>query len=268
MGADRILYRSYIVPKGSDKKLISTQNPDYPTVNDVAADQKCTNSFLYVSLNKELYPGSVFEGTKCLPKEVIYLTDIFSFSSGDLGPNMFTGDIDDGYLGRYVQMNLVGCVDGRFFGGSSFEPFPVNVNTALTLTDGTPVSPFLMTTDFGAFYNAYGKSAVSPYVQHNAIKPVRTPVSGTDGGAALPISFEATVFQDFGLTPMTRAPLPGWTAGQPTFSDPSTWRYLYLEQAIEVAKKPVKFRTKHPKKGSSQPPKCRLANCHKGYSGG
>lgn len=257
MGSDRIVYKPYIVPKKSRSKLISYNNSSYPTVNEAAADQKCTYDFLYVNMNREKYPGSVFEGTKENPKELIFLTDISSFSAADLSPNLFTGDHDDGYLGDHVQMNLVGCVDGREFG--FYDPgefFPVNDNTRLRLPDGTPVSPFTIFRDDGSFFFEYGKSGVSPYIQHRGIRPVRTPVSGTDGGAALPISFEETLFQDLGLTPMTRAPLPGWAAPPPSFEDQSTWRFLYLEQAIELAKGPVKFRTKHSRKIKNKLPVC------------
>jgi hypothetical protein len=240
-GADRISHRGFIVPQKSDAELISYQNPAYPTVNNAAADQKFVSEFYYVNLNEQMYPGSVIQGCEKHPREVIILTDIFNASASDIAPNRFIGDNDDGYLGDYVQMSLVGCVDGREFGFSDgFENFPVNDNTTLRLSDGTPVSPFLLAArDYTSFYYAYGKSEVSPYIQHKGIQPVRTPVSGTDGGAALPISFEATLFQDFGLNPMTRPPLDGWTASPPDFADPTTWRFLYLEQAIEHAKERV-----------------------------
>ncbi len=47
-----------------------------------------------------------------------------------------------------------------------------------------------------------------------------------------PISLEETVFQDFGLLPMKRPPLHGWSAQALDFNNPSSWRYSALEEAI------------------------------------
>lgn len=257
MGSDRIAFKGFTVPKDPRGDLIPFNDPNFLTVNNTNAQRNCTSFFDYVSLNEKLYPGSIFKGTKKHPKEVIILDDIFSFSAGDIGPNMFIGDNDDGYLGSHVQMNLVGCIDGREFGFSEFgAQFPVNDNTELMTPDGFPASPFTMIRDDGSVYWQYGKSGVSQYVQADATRPIRTPVSGTDGGAPLPISFEATVFQDLGLTPMTRPPLQGWTEPPPDFDDPTTWRFLYLEQAIEIAKGPVKIR-KQRNHEKTKPPKCK-----------
>jgi len=237
MGSDRQLYFTYSVSKDPQKRP-----RNYLRSHTVAqaAEHFQPSQYLDVSLNERLYPGSVFKGTK-----VIFVTDIFSRSAGDTAPNYFIGEGERaGYLGNGTQASIVGCLDGREFSFISvFNSFPSNINpnsASKNLVDeqGKPVSPFTFNIDWGGYFLRYSDKRLSMLRQNRQITPVRTPYSGTSGSNALPISFEQTVFPDFGFTPMTRAFIPGWTTihpKPPTPSDPTTWTHLYLDAAISQA---------------------------------
>jgi len=237
MGSDRQLYFTYNAFKDPTRQPLNYLASD--TVAQ-AARQFQGSQYLNVSLNEKLYPGSVFKGTK-----VVFVTDIFSRSAGDIAPNYFIGEGKrPGYLGNGTQASIVGCLDGREFSFISvFNSFPSNTNptsASKNLIDkqGKPVSPFTFNMDWGGYFLRYSDKHLSMLRQNQPIKPVRTPYSGTSGSNALPISFEQTVFPDFGFTPMTRPFIPGWTSlhpKPPTPSDPTTWTYLYLDAAISRA---------------------------------
>src|SRR5215467_2351547 len=237
MGADRQLYFTYNVFK--DQQRLPQNYLSSDTVAQ-AAKHFQGSQYLDVSLNERLYPGSVFKGTK-----VVFVTDIFSRSAGDIAPNYFIGEGKHaGYLGNGTQASIVGCLDGREFSFISvFNSFPSNTNPTsasknLVNENGCPVSPFTFNMDLGGYFLRYSDKRLSMLRQNKQIEPVRTPYSGTSGSNALPISFEQTVFPDFGFTPMTRPFIPGWTRihpRPPTPSDPTTWTYLYLDAAISHA---------------------------------
>jgi hypothetical protein len=234
MGSDRQLYFTYSVFKDPQKQPLNYLRSD--TVAQ-AAKHFQGSQYLDVSLNEKLYPGSVFKG------KVVFLTDIFSRSAGDIAANYFIGEGEHaGYLGNGTQASIVGCLDGREFSFISvFNRFPYNTNptsVSKNLVDkkGCPVSPFAFNMDWGGYFLRYSDKRLSMLRQNRQVEPVRTPYSGTSGSNALPISFEQTVFPDFGfITPMTRPCIPGWTTlhpRRPTPSDPTTWTYLYLDAAI------------------------------------
>ena len=234
MGSNRQLYFTYNVFKDPQRE---PQN--YLTSDTVAqaARHFQGSQYLDVSLNEKLYPGSIFKGTK-----VIFVTDIFSRSAGDIAPNYFIGEgRHAGDLGNGTQASIVGCLDGREFSFISvFNSFPSNTNPTsasknLVNENGCPVSPFTFNMDWGGYFLRYSDKRLSMLRQNRQVKPVRTPYSGTSGSNALPISFEQTVFPDCGFTPMTRPFIPGWTTlhpRPPTPTDPTTWTYLYLDAAI------------------------------------
>jgi len=234
MGADRQLYFTYNVFK--DQQRLPQNYLSSDTVAQAARHFQ-GSQYLDVSLNEKLYPGSVFKGTK-----VVFVTDIFSRSAGDIAPNYFIGEGQrPGYLGNGTQASIVGCLDGREFGfisvSNSFpsNTNPISVSKNLVDTQGKPVSPFTFNMDWGGYFLRYSDKRLSMLRQNTQVKPVRTPYLGTSGSNALPISFEQTVFPDFGFTPMTRPFIPGWTSlhpRPPTPSDPTTWTYLYLDAAI------------------------------------
>jgi hypothetical protein len=227
MGSNRQNYFTYNVFKDPTERPVN-----YLTSDTVAQAAKHFqgSQYLDVSLNEKLYPGSVFKGTT-----VVFLTDIFSRSAGDIAPYYFIG------LGNGTQASIVGCLDGRDFAFISvFNSFPPNINptsvsTNLVDKQGRQVSPFTFNIDWGGYFLRYSDQQLSMLRQNRQVEPVRTPYSGTSGSNALPISFEQTVFPDFGFTPMTRPFIPGWTTlhpRPPTPSDPTTWTYLYLDAAI------------------------------------
>jgi len=234
MGSNRQLYFTYNVFKDPQR-----QPQNYLSSDTVAqaAEHFQGSQYLDVSLNEKLYPGSVFKGTK-----VVFLSDIFSRSAGDIAPNYFIGEGEHaGDLGNGTQASIVGCLDGREFGFISvFNSFPSNTNPTsasknLVNKKGCPVSPFTFNMDWGGYFLRYSDKRLSMLRQNRQVKPVRTPYSGTSGSNALPISFEQTVFPDCGFTPMTRPFIPGWTTlhpRPPTPTDPTTWTYLYLDAAI------------------------------------
>ena len=234
MSSNRQLYFTYNVFKDPQEQPLNYLRSD--TVAQ-AAKHFQASQYLDVSLNEKLYPGSVFKGTK-----VVFVTDIFSRSAGDIAPNYFIGEGKrSGYLGNGTQASIVGCLDGREFSFISvFNSFPSNINptsASKNLVDkqGRPVSPFTFNVDWGGYFLRYSDKRLSMLRQNTQVKPVHTRYSGTSGSNALPISFEQTVFPDFGFTPMTRPFVPGWTTlhpKPPTPSDPTTWTYLYLDAAI------------------------------------
>jgi hypothetical protein len=237
MGSDRQLYFTYNVFKDPKRQPRNYLRSD--TVAQ-AARQFQGSQYLNVSLNEKLYPGSVFRG-----KKVVFVSDIFSRSAGDIAPNYFIGEGNRaGDLGNGTQASIVGCLDGREFSFISVSnSFPSNNNqtsTSNNLVDrhGNRVSPFTFNIDWGGYFLRYSDKQMSMLRQNRQIKPVRTPYSGTSGSNALPISFEQTVFPDFGFTPITRPFIPGWATlhpKPPTPSDPTTWTYLYLDAAISHA---------------------------------
>ena len=237
MGANRQLYFTYNVFKEPQRQPLNYLRSD--TVAQ-AAKHFQGSQYLDVSLNEKLYPGSVFKGTK-----VVLVTDIFSRSAGDIAPNYFIGEGErPGNLGNGNQASIVGCLDGREFSFISVSnSFPSNSKSAsasknLVDRPGKPVSPFTFNIDWGGYFLRYSEKQLSMLRQNREVTPVRTPYSGTSGSNALPISFEQTVFPDFGFTPMTRSFIPGWTIlhpKPPTPSDPTTWTYLYLDAAILTA---------------------------------
>ena len=196
----------------------------------------CQNfGYFYTSLNELKYPGSVIKGSYEYPKHVIIMTDIFAISLGDLFPNLFTGIGDDNDLGNNVFAHVVGCMDGRS-SYATVNSFPVNNNTTWKDVSGNPVTPLNFWSDYSIFWR-YGDQKISMDVQNEQLKPLRTPsVSGSNGGAPLPISYEATILQDLGYNTITRPPIPGWDdRSSPIPSNRTTWRFLYLEASIETA---------------------------------
>ncbi len=240
MGTDRKAYHQEIVPKSTDKQLIS--NTQAAVVNNASKNQEQVAYHLYVDLNEKLYLGSVFKGNRNNSKEVLFLTDIMSISAGDASPNFFLGHSGKGDLGSNTHFHLIGCVDGREFGFGDFPFFPVNHNPIsknqnLVDKQGNPIPPFFMAKDIGSFFGFY-KGRHSQIRQNKGIQPIATPIKGSSRGNALPMSFETTVFPDFGFTPPIRPPIPGWKklhSFPPNPNDPSTWMFTYLDAAILYA---------------------------------
>src|SRR5438045_9444746 len=147
MSSNRHLYFTYNVFKDPQR-----QPQNYLTSDTLAQTARHFqgSQYLDVSLNEKLYPVSVFKGTK-----VVFVTDIFSRSAGDIAPNYFIGEGEHpGDLGNGTQASIVGCLDGREFGFISvFNSFPSNTNPTSASKDlvnekGCPVSPLPFTIDW------------------------------------------------------------------------------------------------------------------------
>jgi len=238
IGSDREINTLYSVPKNQDDCPLNYLKSD--TVSQTAKKYQ-KGQYLYVSINKELYPGAVFKGTKENKKDIIFMTDIFSRSAGDISVNYFIGKQNKykGYLGSNVYSSVVGCFDGREFGFISVDnSFPPNINKIsesknLIDQDGNPVSPFTFNVDWGQYFLRYSDRKYSQYKQNKEINLVNTIYS--ENSNALPISFEKTIFTDFGFLTNNRACIFGWEKLHdypPNPKDPKTWRYLYLDAAI------------------------------------
>lgn len=201
-GSDREVNELFSVPKDVKQCPLS-----YNDSNIEAAKQYQKSQYMYVSLNKKLYPGSVFQG-----KQVVLMTDIFSRSAGDISPNYMIGKGKKlGYLGNKTQAAVVGCMDGREFGfisiANSFPP-----GNKLFDRDGDQVTPFQFNVDWGQYYLKYSDKKLSQLQQNKEVNLVRL----------LPISFEKTVFADF-----------GFIGNKSDKHDRKTWKYLYLDETIQ-----------------------------------
>lgn len=238
---------------GSNRKVVSCNAVFKAECGDILNyKDSCTVSqtakhfedaqYLYVSLNEQLYPGSVFKGSKLKQKKVIFMTDIFSRSFGDISPNYLIGKgCIPGYLGSNTQSSIIGCLDGREFGEISVKnSFPPNTNEKYNTdnflnVNGEQISPFTFNIDWGGNFLLYSDKKLSMLKQNKQIKPSETSYLGTSGSNALPISFEETLFLDFGFVNRKRKLISEWKQLHPTKPnklDPTTWTYLYLDAAI------------------------------------
>lgn len=195
IGSDRQAYFTYNVPKDPDEFPLNYLNSK--TVANAGKNIQ-SSQYLYVSLNKKLYPKSVFKGNK-----VVFMTDIFSRSAGDHSPNYFI----DRNLGNGVESAIIGCLDGREFGF-------ISVNNSFP--SAFP-SPFKFNIDYGGYFLRYTDEKLSMLKQNEKIKP----------DVLLPISFEKTVFKDFGFL---TSPCKEKKRNP---KNPKTWTYLYLDKAIK-----------------------------------
>lgn len=232
-GADRdfTYYYSQLADDGFSP-LIDPAN--YTTYNDFAIQYEQLQGKCYVSLNQSKYPGSVFQGSK-----LVLVDDQWAGSAGDYFPWPFCGANVDKNIGGGVTVSFIGSLDGRLK-DDAYNPcsFPVDSppTSFLKDPDGNPVSPFLYRMGFSAC-----TFQVGPYTMHQqppGLAPSKAPtLTGTAGGNPLPMSFQTTVYYDFGfIVPDPYPPIPGWTAGtpvgQPDPNDQTTWRDSILEQAI------------------------------------
>jgi len=239
MGSNRNIVTHNTVFKGRCRDILSYHEAD--TVSQASKHYQ-KGQKLYVSLNEELYPGSVFKGSKLKKKNVVLITDIFARSAGDISENYFIGKkCFSGYFGSNTYSSIVGCLDGREFGQISVKnSFSPNINPKYSSDDfvdynGKQISPFTFNIDWGRGFLFYSDEHLSMLRQHKEIKPAKTQYSRTSGSNALPISFEETVFVDFGFINKKRKLLKGWKKlhkSSPNRSDPTTWTYLYLDAAI------------------------------------
>lgn len=225
--------------KNKEKKLINLNNKKkYEFYNDI---QRLTFKAYHrfdVRQNEKYYgPGVVFKGSKKRPKKVVILIDHRASSATDVFPHFFLGPKLDGNLGSYTTTKIIGDIDGRFKGNSSFgNAFPVSLNNNLLYdSNGNPVSPFYFSADTGFFGELRnGKTSIFYNQQPNKIAPNFAPtLTGKAGNAPLPNDWESTVWPDLGLI----SPKKGHFSSKikktnPIFSNQATWRDCWLEQAI------------------------------------
>jgi len=231
------------VPYEFDEEVPYTQSQDL--INIAFSNESDAN-----------YPGTVFTGG-----DVILMTSTGSYSAGDLFPNYFLGTALDGELGGTTTGKIVGDIDGRLSGASCGNLIVPHSDEAPRFfePDGQvfdPISGFAQDCGPGIWKRADGSSF------HNripAIQPKCTPsLTGVSGGCPLPVGLEQTVYPDLGYTNNTRPRLTGdLRPQQPSPGDNSTWRDVWLEEAIlEALSSPpvVKKRKRVPVRPKKQTP--------------
>lgn len=251
LGSDRLFINEYSVSKGENTPIYSSKDKETKVVNNTFKGV-LKSQYGYVSLNEKLYPGSVFKGCKHNKKYVTLITDYTSKSSGDNGPNYFTGKNDDGDLGCDTYCRILGSIDGREYAADAsmitppYNQNPVYDSNNFMDQSGNPAVPFFYSRDVGFSLVGYTEKQISSSRQHNGIIPLPCPIKGTSKkyNNSMPFSVETLLFPDFGLNPPIRPPIPGWTSTHtypPNFNDPSTWQFTYLDGAILTLAEPEKY---------------------------
>ena len=156
--------------------------------------------------------------------EVIVLTSTRAVSSGDIFPHLYLGPDSEGTvqdLEKGVKARIMGDIDGRLwsdFKGSDALPIdPLSQN--LVDSTGSPLTATYMSTEGGELL----------VDRHGFI------VNSTLSTRPNPLLFgwyDQTEWQDLGVTPVIQAYPLGDIKPQPMFDDRSTWRDVWLENAI------------------------------------
>ena len=215
----------YSSPSGNSGPLVM-EGSDIQTVRDVIPT--IPDQMIEVSAIEAAFPGSTVTGTVNKPMTVIILTSTVSASGGDAFPHSFTGadpntNIHD--LGANVTCKIYGDISGvndtTFL---SYQALPIN-SLDNPLTDGNtglPVTAVYFSVEAGSVSYDAGGYIVN---QNLNIKPA----------LLLPAWYELQ-WQDIGTIPVTNPyplgalkPPPVWN---PNYSTASTWRDLWLENAI------------------------------------
>jgi hypothetical protein len=178
---------------------------------------------------EKVIPKSVLYGTPKRTANVIIITDINAVSAGDIFPNQFIGDNEDGELGVYTKAYIIGNIDGRLSGAINGFRF-------------TPVK----TPDEAAIYynsNIYGKYSIPPFSYQNDFifsllyantkKSISYFQKETNPVVLIPHDF-SVVYSDIGYLPPTICYLNNI---KPNKNDPSTWQDSYFENAIRIIRK-------------------------------
>ena len=210
----------------------------FESVNNVVAENFAQFEHFYVSLNRQFYPGSVFEGTPERPRKVVFLDDYRTASTGDVLPHYFAGERQDGDLGSNVRNIIIGDIDGRSKGAASDEnPVPISESAPrLVNALGGPFPGFRY---FGELANGFAMQPVGVTgkfmcEQFLKVKPVPELI-GEAGRAPMPNDWETTVWQDLGYVTPYQATKGFEHYPAPNPQDRSSWRNKRLEAAIATA---------------------------------
>lgn len=206
----------------------------FQSVNDVVAQNYAQFEKFYVSLNRQFYPGSVFEGTPTRPRKVVVLTDYAASSGGDILPHYFMGELQDGNLGANVQAVVIGDIDGRNKGAESDEnPVPTNGSDSRLINSlGGPFPGFRYFADLSSFgAQPVGLTGKFMNQQFLEVSPVPA-LLGKAGRAPMPNDWESTVWQDLGYVTPYQATKGFESYPAPTPQNRSSWRNKRLEAAI------------------------------------
>lgn len=156
--------------------------------------------------------------------EVIILDSTRSASSGDVFPHGFIGPDEEGTvqdLGRGVKARIIGDIDGRLWTGfKGFDALPIDpLSQNLVDGAGNPVTANYMVSEGGLM--AVDRHGI--YVNEKLYTRPNPLLHGW---------YDQTEWQDLGLTPVIENYPLGDVKDLPTFEDPSTWRDVWLENAI------------------------------------
>lgn len=201
------------------EKKISRPGPELCNLVDVSVEDVQTYfgavsgdaNMVSPSAVKRAYPDGVFENV-----EVIVLTSTHSASGGDLLPHYFIGPdpastVHD--LGSGVTSRIVGNIDGRLLSGLKyFDAVPIASVDQRAL-------PLMFASEAGLVeYDRHGPT------------PLPQPWMAPD--LLLPGWYDDTIWQDLGKTKIKREYPLGDLKPKPDYEDRSTWRDVWLENAI------------------------------------
>lgn len=160
------------------------------------------------ALSEFLYPGSVWQNC-----EFIFLTDTSAGSAGDVFPNVFLGQNQQGDLGGGVQTRMVGSVDGRNTGYAAGFRLPLSKDSPrLRDYSNAPVSPFTTGSEEGLSFRRTDGTYLANRVPGLEIDYAEA--SGLAGGNPLWADWDELVYKDLGFVNNTRPVIPGWTGPQ------------------------------------------------------
>ena len=212
----------------------------FPTVNNYVQQNETLSQYCYVNLSAAKYPNSMFVGTSGQHKKLIILADEFAASAGSTFTQSFAGENQDKNIGGFVDVFFYGTVDSRCKGsapGYSLAPY-APADPYLSVYGEIPIGAFEFEEDYPNVLWKWGLTNDTTLQQtpSSAVDPAPS-MTGTAGNNPLPMSWETTVYLDFGfITPNPYPYLPGWTkgspVGQPSSTDQTTWRDSQLEQCI------------------------------------
>jgi hypothetical protein len=228
MGTDRSLYNLY----ASDNRSNLTQPIDIvslSTFGDIAK-KNLAEYQLYPSLNRAQYPRSMFLGDR-----IVIVGDSFTGSAGELFPYCFLGENLDGNQGG-VKTQVIGS---SWFECKGADPGLQSLPCTKYLdSNGLPFSPLYFVAGICDNTIRWGDTSLFQDLKARSTLPIKAPtLSGSSGSNALPISFEKTVWLDFGyIVPHPDPALPGWPypGGQVDKLDRDSYRDRTLEQAIRI----------------------------------
>lgn len=209
---------------------ISLDNLEYPTQVEQYYEYL---TYLDTERSEASYGNCVFKNGN-----LIVLTDVLAGSGGDITPNLYLGEDQNGYLGNNVKSMIMGDLDGRLMGYNSDSLGELRKDTLFRNVSADSLFNFIppnapLLDDFGTFEGGLvgmlrsdGTSLFNRNEQMIPTKPVLRSERGKNGKGPMPNDLLTTLYRDFGITENTIPRLPGDTRPiQPVFEPEltNTW---------------------------------------------